>query len=159
MHMDILMYKICGLVILHKWLCFVIVIFPESGLNYILLHNNKIYLKLIQKYNIAVFTVSSQQPPHHTTSSQRQVWFQLNSYSRREGGTNSGVWGPPKYKCSAFKHTPIYRTDLRRSTSNILWGSSLQNGCLSVCLSLSSVSWAGKRPMVCLVCLPVSPIF
>lgn len=85
MHMDILMYKICGLVILHKWLCFVIVIFPESGLNYILLHNNKIYLKLIQKYNIAVFTVSSQQPPHHTTSSQRQVWFQLKTILEGKG--------------------------------------------------------------------------
>lgn len=87
MHTDLLIYCICGLIILHQWLCPIIVIFPESGLNYIFLHNNKVYLKLILKYNTAAFTVSSQQlPPNTLEATSNYLYFSKMPFSGGKGG-------------------------------------------------------------------------
>ena len=60
MHMDLLVYHVCGLLIFHKKkLCFITAaIFPETGLNSTLLHSNKICFKWIFKHNMSTFVVS-----------------------------------------------------------------------------------------------------
>lgn len=60
MHMDLLVYHVCGLLTFHKKkLCFITAaIFPETGLNSTLLHSNKICFKWIFKHNMSTFVVS-----------------------------------------------------------------------------------------------------
>lgn len=63
------------------------VIFPENGLNYIFLHNNKVYLKLILKYNTAAFTGSSQRLPHDTPeATSNYLYFIKMPFSGGKGG-------------------------------------------------------------------------
>lgn len=121
MHMDLFTYHLCGLVILHKWLCFVtVVIFPETGLNYTLLRNNKIYLKWILKYNTSTFAVSSPKLPQNTSEATSNCFYFSKMPFFCGRGTNSGAWGLPKYKISKFIHTLVYRrTGLCKSISNI----------------------------------------
>lgn len=121
MHTDLFTYHLCGLVILHKWLCFVTVVsFPETGLNYTLLRNNKIYLQWILKYNTSTFAVSSPKLPHNTSEATRNCFYFSKMPFFCGGGTNSGAWGLPKYKISKFIHTLVCRrTGLCKSISNM----------------------------------------
>lgn len=63
------------------------VIFPDSGLNFILLSNNEVYLNRIQKTNTAAFIGPSQQlPPNTPEATTNGFYFSKMPFSGGEGG-------------------------------------------------------------------------